>query len=217
MNVLTAAWVGSGCSGVADDPSAARCARCGVRAGVVPTRAAVSKTFTGFDDWAHTSGRHLCECCAWGYSTPGLRASPYLITRDPAGIQGMARHQVGEFLAGGALATDSCVVVPLRPGRKHLLPTAVWGRVCVDDARLIWGPLHAELLRTVFRLRSLGFGSRMLAEPAPSFRVMSSLPASQYAAVLRDWERLSHWREPDNPWLPLAVHITLPTTEGVPS
>jgi hypothetical protein len=28
--------------------------------------------------------------------------------------------------------------VPLRPGRKHLLPTATWGHVTVDDAQLPW-------------------------------------------------------------------------------
>lgn len=217
MTVLTAAWVGSGCSGGEDAPAATRCARCGARAGVVPTGAAVSKTFTGFDDWAIPGGRRLCECCAWGYSTPALRAGPYLVTRDPAGIRGLTRRQVGQLLADGALAEDRCVVVPLRPGRKHLLPAAVWGRVCVDDAHLAWTAVHAELLRLIYRLRSLGCGSRMLAEPAPSFRVLSSLPANQYAAMLRDWERLSCWREPDNPWLSLAVHITLPdtTTEGV--
>lgn len=212
MTVLTSAWVGSGFSFGDEDPGDERCACCGDRAGSVPVRSAVSKTFTGFDSWVDPVGRQLCACCAWGYSTPELRAGPLLVTRTPAALRQLSRQEAGEVLARGAVGQGECVVIPLRPGRKHLLPGAGWGRVSVDDANLTWTGAHAELLGLVHKLRSMGFGSRMLAEPAPSFRVLSSLPAEQYTTVLRDWEQLAPWRTPDNPWLSLAIHVTLPTT-----
>ena len=216
MNVLTAAWSGSGApaSSASGGLGPGRCARCGTEANLTPTRAAISKSFTGFDDWADPSGRGLCAGCAWGYSTPALRAVPHLITQSPAGMHLLSRSETGRLLGAGPLAVDRALVVPLRPGRKHILPTAAWGRVSVDDAQLAWTEREVRLLGVVVRLRELGFGSRMLAEPAAPYSVLSGLPAEARAEVMDDWALLDAWRVPAGPWLPLAVHLTTPLKEG---
>lgn len=212
MTVLTAAWQGAGCP-ERGSTKLGPCACCATHGALTPIRSVVSKAFTGFQGWADPSGPGLCAACAWGHSTPVLRSAPHLITRNPAALQQLPRHDVGVRLLAGALSTNVAVVVPLRPGRKHLLPAAVWGRVTVDDVHLPWQAGDATRLRIVAELRSLGFGTRMLNSPAPAFHVMSSLPPAQRLHVLQMWDQLRVWRTPDNPWLPLALHITTPTKE----
>jgi len=215
MNVLTAAWISAGTSAGAPaaSQSTGRCARCATSAPLVPVRDVVSKVFTGFDGWADPAGRGLCAACAWGYSTPSLRAVPHLVTREPATMRELGRAEAGALLTTGALGADSALVVPLRPGRKHILPTAAWGRVTVDDAQLPWTDHEAHLLGVVVRLRDLGFGSRMLAEPAPAFQVMTGLDPALWGEVMTVWSELAPWRVPAGPWLPLALHLTIPTTK----
>jgi hypothetical protein len=150
--------------------------------------------------------------CSWGYATAGLRAGAHLITRTPAMVQALTRDQARAALTS-ALAADQALVVPLRPGRKHVLPDAVWGRVSVDDAHLPWGEHDAALLQLVIDLRGKGFGSRMLAEPAPPYPVLQTLPRADWQPVLQAWEQLTPWRVPDSPWLPLALHVTLPISD----
>lgn len=214
MNVLTAAWTSSS---TPDDIDASgrfgQCARCATTAGLVPTREVISKAFTGFDGWADPSGGGLCAVCAWGYSTPSLRAVPHLVSRDPAGMHELSRDGAGEFLASGPLDVDHALVVPLRPGRKHLLPTATWGRVVIDNAQLPWNVREVHLLRTVTELRALGFGSRMLTEPAPPYQVMSKLPPASWSRVLHAWDELAQWRAAASPWMALALHVTAPSTK----
>ncbi|GAA5033191.1 hypothetical protein GCM10023317_84890 [Actinopolymorpha pittospori] len=213
MNVLTAAWIGTGAP-PATSTTTGTCARCAAFGDLVPARLRISKQFTGFDGWANSAGRGLCQACAWAYSTPALRSVPHLVTRDPATMQQLARGEADVLLRSGALGSDLALVVPLRPGRKHILPTACWGRVSIDDAQLPWSDQDAERLRVLVTLRGLGFGSRMLEEPAPPFRVMKTLRPAQWSWALQGWEQLAFWRAPDNPWLPLALHVTTPTAKG---
>lgn len=218
MTVLDAAWSGSGTSARNLGAGEGACARCARSGAVVPVRAAISKTFTGFDDWDDPSGPGLCPACAWGYTAPALRSVPHLVGRDPASLQRLDRPRAGELLSSGGLSPDLALIVPLRPGRKHLLPTAVWGRISVDDARLTWRKRDAELLALVLQLRGVGFGSRMLGEPAAPFRVLRTLPPGRWSWVLWAWDELACWRAPDSPWLTLALHLTTPTVskETVP-
>jgi hypothetical protein len=213
MDVLTAAWIGSGAP-VTDRATAGlgACARCGTAGDLVPARSVISRSFTGFDGWLSPAGPGLCRVCSWGYATAGLRAGAHLITRTPATVQALTRDQAGAVLTS-PLAADRALVVPLRPGRKHVLPDAVWGRVSVDDAHLPWGEHDAALLQLVIDLRGKGFGSRMLAEPAPPYPVLQTLPRGCWRPVLQAWEQLASWRAPDSPWLPLALHVTLPTSD----
>ncbi len=220
MNVLTAAWSsldeGEGHAVVVSTSTAEEqhCARCTGIGPLVPVRSVVSKVFTGFDDWANPRGAGLCAVCAWGFSDKRLRAGPYMVTMSPATLTLLDRTGAGDRLVQGALRADHCLVVPLRPGRKHLLPTAAWGRVVVDDAHLPWSGRDAELLSLVVQLRGLGFGSRMIAEPAPPFSVLRSVESARWAWVLDAWSQLAEWRAPPSPWLALALHVSTPTKES---
>lgn len=211
MTVTTSAWIGAGRPArPANQGGGGACSRCGRAGELVPVRSAISKAFTAFDGWSNPNGAGLCQACAWSYATPRLRSAIHLIHRHPAKLEPLTKPQARSLLGRGRLDPAAAVVIPLRPGRKHLLPTAEWGQVCVDDARLPWTDQHAQLLDLVEKLRELGFGSRMLTEPAPPFQVMRALPRDRWAWVLQAWEALAVWRPPDNPWLPLAVHLTTP-------
>jgi hypothetical protein len=108
-----------------------------------------------------------------------------------------------------ALAPDVALAVPLRPGRKHVLPAAAWGRVTTGDACLSWTCADAARLAVMARLRRQGFGSRMLAAPAPAFGVLRRLAPDHWPQVTRDWEALRPWRE-RRPWLDLALRLPAP-------
>lgn len=207
MNVLTAAWAGAG-SPTPPTVGVGSCARCAQVAALVLARSVVSKVFTGYDDWVCPSGTGLCPACAWGYATASLRGTAHLITRDPATLDGAGRQGVYALLTAGALGPDVAVVVPLRPGRKHLLPGATWGRVTLDDAQLPWTTQDAHRLGAVAELRAHGFGTRMLTQSCPPFSVLRRLPRRAWPHVMATWQTVDIWRVPASPWLPLALHIT---------
>lgn len=211
MDVLTAAWTASGWP-VVDEASLGPgdCARCATSTHLVPVRRAVSKSFTAYDAWSNPSGSGLCQACTWAYTTTSLRAGTHLIGRAPATMRPVSRSAAAEVLLAGALSAEAALAVPLRPGRKHVLPAAAWGRVAVDDVAVPWSSSDASRLRHVVELRGLGFGSRMIAEPAPPYAVLSGLDRSLWPVVLHAWRQLSPWRSPDNPWLHLALHLTTP-------
>lgn len=173
-------------------------------------RSVISKSFTGFDGWVSPAGSHLCGACRWSYTDPGLRRVPHLITREPAGIREQTLAQVQELLGRGAVGGAIALVVPLRPGRKHILPDASWGRVNIDNAQLSWTVQDAGRLQAMVELRAMGFGTRMLCSPTPAYPVLRSLPAESWARVLQLWDQVEPWRTSDNPWLDLAVRITTP-------
>lgn len=216
MDVLTAAWLAAGARPAPALTRAGRCARCSTLAELTAVRSAISKTFTGFEGWGDPGGTGLCGACAWAYTTPQLRAEPHLVTRQPVGLRRLQRTDIRAVLLTGALDPCLALVVPLRPGRKHVVPTARWGRVTVDDAVLPWGDSDAARLGELIELRGRGFGSRMLTEPAPSYHVLRRLPPDQWQPTMRAWQQLAPWRAPDSPWLPLALHVTTSTQETPP-
>lgn len=207
MDVLTTAWQASGRPLASDPTHPGSCARCGHHAAdLVPTGKVVSKVFTGYDGWREPAGAGLCPPCVWGYRTPALRAAAHLVTRHPAELRQLESAGLAALLAQ-ALQPDRALVVPLRPGRKHLLPGAVWGRVTVDDTQLPWGEQDARRLAAMGRLRALGFGSRMLTAPAPAWTVLRRLPRNWWQQVTDDWAALDVWRA-RQPWFELAVRAS---------
>lgn len=212
MTVMTTAWRAAGAPVRSDIAVSGVCARCGQRGELTSARAVISKSFTGFESWVDPSGLGLCPSCCWGYATPELRLVPHLVTVEPAALTALSKADVSALLAAGGLAAGQAVIVPLRPGRKHLLPTAHWGRVTVDDAHLSWNVDDARRLQTVQQLRDLGFGTRMLGAGAPPFTALRKLPAQQWSTVIDGWAQLDPWRAGPSPWLALALHITVPPT-----
>jgi hypothetical protein len=206
VDVLEVAWVADGRRRLSLDHRPGRCARCGRADEVVALPAVVSKVFTAYDGWADPTTGAICPCCAWGYRHPPLRAGAHLVTRS-GHLRALTAAQVGQHLQR-PLDPAEAFVVPLHPGRKHLMPTAVWGRITVEDAHLSWSAADVVRLEAVRRLRGRGFGSRMLTGPAPAFAALRRLTADVYGQVMQDWATVAPWRE-RRPWLDLALHITL--------
>ena len=212
MDVVRAAWTAAGTPGVVDG-EVGICARCSSTGPSVASRTAVSRTFTGMDCWDRPAGDRLCPACAWAYGTPALRAGAHLVGAGPVALTPLERVQGADVLTCGPLTGDQALVVPLRPGRKHLLPSAAWGHVRLDDVTISWSRSDAARLATARRLRTLGFGTAMLAAAAPAFGVLRRLPRSQWQSVMDAWHQLDPWRATDSPWMHLALHITTPTQE----
>ncbi len=211
ITVLEAAWRAAGSPQTIRSSSAGSCARCGRDGAVCSTWSAVSKQFTAFDGWLSPGGSWLCQVCAWGYASGELRMRPFLVGHQPPLLQPLDFAAVVAALAGGPLMTSAALIVPLRPGRKHLLPSAAWGMVSLDDTRLSWSAADAGRLRILVELRQAGFGTRMLRGDAPAYAAIRALPSSRWAAIMAAWAELEPWRSPDNPWLELGLRITTPT------
>ena len=186
---------------------------CALRAphhAVTPTRQVVSAKFTGYDDWVGPASVGMCRDCAWALHTKGLRLHPLVVHRTTPTLAQGTRGVLAALLAD-PLRLEVSVTVPLRPGRKHLLPSARWGHVTTDDATLRWGPGDAARLHAMQRLRRRGFGGRMLTAPAPAWPVLRRLDAAARAEALTDWARLDPWRAAA-PWMRLGMHVTAPTS-----
>lgn len=205
MEVVHSAWSASGCPTVLQPTGFGDCGRCGASgADLVATGAVVSRTFTGFDGWINPYGWGLCVACSWAYRGKGLRSCIGLVTREPSWCQ-LSCASAREVL-DAALPHDAALIVPLR-GRKHLLPSASWGRVSVDDAQLSWTKGDAARLEAVQRLRAQGFGPKMLSAAAPPWPVLRRLPPQTWDGVVADWEALVVWRR-NRPWFDVAMSVT---------
>ncbi|MEU2007048.1 hypothetical protein ACH47B_38240 [Rhodococcus sp. NPDC019627] len=106
------------------------------------------------------------------------------------------------------LEPDTAVVVPLRPGRKHILPHARWGGIAVEDTCLPWTARDVAAVTAMRRLRALGFGARMLAEPAAPYPVLARIAPRRWPAVFADWDRLAPYRQVGQ-WWELALRATV--------
>lgn len=208
MDVLTAAWTAAGGILLLEPSLAGLCARCATNSALVPVLAVVSKVFTAYDGWVDPAGCGLCPACTWGYRHPPLRAIAHEVIRNPPQLRPVNALEVGQLLDHPA-DPHTAIVVPLLPGRKHLLPTAQWGRITVDDVHLPWTASDVARLAVMRDLRAAGFGSHMLTHPAPTWAVLRRLPPNRRPDVQADWARLEPWRR-RRPWLALAVHVTAP-------
>lgn len=213
VDVVRAAFVaaGSPVSAAACDGPAC-CARCGLAVHTsVPVTATVSRTFTGFDGWVDPHGARLCVACGWMYRSPSLRSSMHLVTQRPD-LEILSPQRLGEILTR-AVPSHWAVVVPLRPGRKHVLPQTQWGRVAVDDAALRWGEHETVTLAAMRRLRESGFRVRALLKPYPDVTELQRVPRSEWVGVIEDWCRLTEWRRAPL-WWAVGVRATTPAAVG---
>lgn len=202
--MLHAGWDAAGAPGLVES-IAGSCARCG-RQGQISVAAAVSKNFTGYDGWVAPGRPGTCAACTWAHTYEPLRRTPHLISAgqlaelDLSGVRQILTNDNG-------LPADVALIYPLRPGRKHLLPIATWGRVTIDDMRLPWAGQDAARLQLVIKLRRQGFTGPALSEPAPPYTRLRKLDSDQWPSVLDAWEQLAVWRSRPG-WLDLAVSTT---------
>lgn len=187
------------------------CARCASPdQDLVAVTAVLSRGFTSIEQWRHPSGWGLCQPCAWSYATTELRRHPHLVRLHPPALQALSPLELGQLLTG-PVKVDVAVTVPSRPGRKHVLPSAQWGRVTLDETPLTWTRADTVRLAALLRLRQAGAASAALTRPAPPWALIR---ASRQVRenVITDWEILTPWRERPQ-WLTLALLATYrPTT-----
>lgn len=207
----TAAWLAAGPPGAGIDPDhEGECARCRRHGALVKSHRVVSTQFTGYDTWSRPDGRGLCPSCTWVYREKRLRARPHLITREPSSLIELTLPQLRAHLSA-PLNADQALSAPLRAGRRHVLPTATWGRVCVDGTPIPWTPTDAALIEVVERLRGRGISWRAFSDPTPPWAPLSRLPGEDQAKTLSDWQELAPWRDPTRAlWLRLALLATTP-------
>ncbi|WP_051992197.1 hypothetical protein [Mobilicoccus pelagius] len=86
-----------------------------------------------------------------------------------------------------------------RTGRKHLLPSAMWGRIFFDDVAIPWSSADAHRLRVVERLRAAGASEADLRRPSPLWPLLRSAGGA-HTQVLSAWPLLDPWRD-RLPWL----------------
>lgn len=193
-----------------------QCAHCGAAtaAGRLVAQV-VSARFTGFDTWLLPASSVVCTACAWAFLTPALRRQAHLVHRTPPSLTVPSREDLAELLTCGPVDPGSAIVIPLRPGRKHVFAGARWGTVAIDDACLVWGQDQAHRLEVALRLGAWGFPPRSLVQEAAPFHVLRRLPRQQWARVLTDWDRLRCWRLPASPWLALAAWLMTSSSHPV--
>jgi hypothetical protein len=209
VDVVSAAWAAAGRPQPHPSPGrTAPCARCARPGALTPVTEVVSRKFTGWDGWADLASPGLCPPCTWAYRTKELRTSPAIITAAPLRLEQPALACVARILAA-RLPARTAVLVPLHPGRKHLLPSASWGTITTGEATFGWTAGDADRLQALTRLRHDGFGTRMLARPAPAYAVLRRLADTRRGPALDDWTALRPWRE-RRPWLTLALCLTTP-------
>lgn len=206
VDVVTAGWMGARGPLPPDLSETGSCARCGQPGRLTRKAAVVSKNFTAFDRWSQASGRGLCPACTWGYRTEGLRQHPHLIAHAPAKLRCLTVLELGQVLTR-PLDRQSALVVPLRRGRRHLVPDASWGQVTVDGTSLPWTRADVGRLEVMRELRNLGFGSRSFSDPAPPIAVLRRLPSKAWPDVILKWAELQPWRQRDL-WLRLGLAAT---------
>ncbi len=211
-DVVEVAWRANGSPAVATTTSAAAalgpCSRCSIEDRLTPVLAVLSRNFCSYDGWADPSGLGLCRACTWAYRTPMLRTVPHLIVRWPELLQPLDSAALGTVL-GRPVTASSAVVVPLRPGRKHVVSGAAWGHVVTDDQLLTWGSQDVTRLHLVRTLLRAGFSPASLHEPAPPYRVIAQLDPSQLVWIFDAWAELLPWRRRPA-WLQVAVRTEHP-------
>lgn len=183
------------------------CARCGREStGNISVSSVVSRTFTAFDGWSSPAAQGMCQVCAWVYRTPALRLNIQLVGACPPTLKTLTSRQLGARLQK-PLTSAHALVVPVGMRRKHLLPHARWGEISVDDISLSWTKHDVRTLAAMRRLRTDGFGERMLAASAPQFAMMRRLPAARWTGLLEDWAELDRWRTAP-PWWELGLRAS---------
>lgn len=186
------------------------CARCACAAATIKVGDVVSRKFTAWDNWADPASPRLCLACAWAYRTTQLRAGTFLVTRPPRGpsCQPLTPPDLLEVLLEGPVPSDCLISLPLRAGRRHVLPTARFGQVCLDGTNLSWSTGDARRLHLVAQLRSEGVPWTAFTDPAPPWRALRR--SSDPSQMLHSWEELAAWRE-SGLWLQAALAATHPS------
>lgn len=206
LDPVHAAWhaVGRPLPAAASDDGP--CARCADPRPLTPTALVVSRGFTSMDSWSAPCSLGLCPACTWAYRHPELRQLPHLVSATPPGLTPLTGPALLEVLATPP-TPRTAITVPSRPGRKHVLPAATWGRVTLDETPLTWTRADTRRLKTVLELITAGAPAGSLTEPVPPWPVVAATRPPDRGRLLDQWAALRPWR-PATPWLTVALVAT---------
>lgn len=210
LDVVRAGWVAAGrpCRGFRHGgvaPPVGRCARCDEAGGLVDVRQVVSRSFTARDGWLHPGGSGLCSACSWAYRELRLRQLPHIVQRTPLTLTALSPVTLSQALS--RQIDDQVAITVPRSGRKHLLPSARWGLVLLEDIAVPWKKADATRLDVMHDLRSLGASDDDLRQPAPPWPLLRTA-GSDRGRLLTKWSRLRQWREQRPTHLEIAVIAT---------
>jgi hypothetical protein len=182
----------------------------------VASRHVISEKFTGFDSWPFGS-RRLCMACAWAYSRAPNQVKPMVISAA-AVVEYAKGAELTSMLAGGALAHTHAVVLPTAC-RRHVLATAEWGRVAVDDFVVAWDAAAAARLVGMTTVRPVvtawvranatsstkpgqiaGRIDRALRREMPPYALLTTLPRDGWQGFVDAWVSLQPWRSVPALW-----------------
>lgn len=209
MDPVAVAWSASACPGSDDAGEIGRCARCLTTAALTPVAAVVSNKFTGITDWSDPRGSGLCPACTWAYRTTTLRRQMLLVDRTHSQLTELEPAQLYALLSTPEpLGAHLAASLPLA-GRKHVLPAAQWGRICVDGTTIPWSAQDAGRLVRVAALRSAGVAAARLAEDAPPWSAVRSAAPTDRLLIMEHWQALEPWRR-RRLWLDVAIAVTHP-------
>lgn len=206
---VTVAWQARGGRLPEGEVAPGVCVRCAQPSrSLVEVNSVLSRGFTSIEQWRHPRGWGLCPPCAWSFTAVRLRQRPHLVTKDPTDLRELSLLELGYQLRRPVGPTEA-ITVPSRPGRKHVLPSAQWGRVTLDETPLTWTPADVTRLAALTRLRASGATSVALTRPTPPWSLIrAGLRAGVSSAeTLTDWEILDPWRARSQ-WLTVAMLAT---------
>lgn len=211
LDVVAAAYTATVGRPFSPHRSADGCARCaGSTETMTPTGQVVSRRFTGYETWTNLPSRVLCEVCVWAYRHLPLRSCAHIITANPPTMLEASPTQLQRVLSQ-PLPAGIAVTVPAALWRKHLLPDARWGQICVDGSNITWRTEDAQRLMVMGALRKVGFTERDLRAPAPPHRVLRTFEQGLWAQILDDWQTLAPWRSAPSWWI-AAARASEPTS-----
>lgn len=182
------------------------CARCGAFEQLVDVRKVVSRKFTAYDGWVAPGGAGICHACTWAYRSPLLRSVAHEVRQSPELLTPLDRTRLGTVLSGPVPA-DMAVIVPLRPGRKHLISDAEWGCVTSEYGSVPWDEAAAQCVRTVHHLRRMGFSCSEIQQSALPWRKAATMTNTDLLEGMELWSSLDRWRQRPA-WLEIALHTT---------
>ncbi|HEY5881793.1 MAG TPA: hypothetical protein VIU11_22985 [Nakamurella sp.] len=202
-DVVEVAWRAHGSPSALVGTLDGLCARCGTPDSLTVIRKVISRNFTAFDDWCDPAGAGLCRACTWAFRSPILRTIPFLVVRFPEMLTPLATEQLRAQLQK-PVPPDKTVVVPLRPGRKHVLSGAAWGHVATDEHLCTWTSDDAHRLDLVEHLLTLGYRASQLLQPAPPYPQTALLTTADAMWALQAWRDLAPWRT-RHVWMAVAA------------
>lgn len=184
------------------------CGMCGRQESSAAAKGYVSKNFGSWGEIAvdtERGGRFLCAPCGWALRESDLRYKASIITSEPS-LAYPGQLELQQILLNGPVPSTTAVMVPVS-GKKAIILSAKFGMLSSDFGSLYWQPGHSAALKSILRLREIGFKESGFIETFPPMVTLMGLDREQRVESQRLWQSLATVRQ-DRTFLPLAIRIS---------